>query len=186
MSNLEDLDMKLLAEVERYQAGRMESYRAALEGGRLLIQARETLPHGEFGPFCQRAGLNRRTAQRWMQLAHAGLSAEGIAKLGGLRRAEESLSKCDRRTHLPGETADDLRRAELERETAELRQRLGERLADATAAELVGYVKLTHSLETVNGLRGELNGLIEEGQTLRDERDTLLRRKADLEGEIAR
>lgn len=60
---------------------------AALECGRHLIRAKDSVSHGEFMSLLERAGLEPRTAQRWMQLVRTGKTANDIRTQGGIQAA---------------------------------------------------------------------------------------------------
>ena len=169
MTTLESLDLQLLHEVERYGAGRWQSYDAAVTAGKLLLKARRELQHGDFQAFAERAGLTARTARRWMQLARAGFDADRIAEMGGIRKALDTLatSKTDTVTVLPGETADDVRRRELESEYADLRDRLASSLVDADADTLESVARLKRLQGEARAARSRINELITEGEALR-------------------
>lgn len=83
--DLEELLPDIQQCVTRYQAGRLESITAAVEGGQLLNLARRQLLHGDWLPYLEKVGLNRMTANRWMRLADLGLTPEEILERGGLR-----------------------------------------------------------------------------------------------------
>lgn len=83
--DLEDLLPDIQQCVTRYQAGRLESIAAAVEGGQLLNMARRQLLHGDWMPYLEKVGLNRMTASRWMRLADLGLTPEEILKRGGMQ-----------------------------------------------------------------------------------------------------
>ena len=175
--DLESLDLKLLHEVERYSAGRWQSYDAAVTAGKLLLKARRKLQHGDFTAFAERAGLTARTARRWMQLARAGFDADRIAEMGGIRKALDSLatSKTDTVSSLPGESADDVRRRELESEAADLQRQLGEKLATATPDQLEQCAALVRAQGEPRAARSRINELITENDDLRRERTALER-----------
>ena len=177
MTTLESLDLQLLHEVERYGAGRWTSYDAAVTAGKLLLKARRELQHGDFTAFAERAGLTARTAQRWMQLARAGFDADKIAALGGIRKALDTLTraKSDTVSHLPGESADDVRRRELESEYADLRDRLASSLVDADADTLESMARLKRLQGESKESRSRINELITENEALRRERTGLER-----------
>ena len=180
--DIEALDMKLLHEVERYGAGRWESYDAAIAAGQLLVQARRELAHGEFVAFAERAGLIARTAQRWMQLARAGFDADRIAAFGGVRKALDSLArpKSDTVSHLTGDTADDVRRRELESENVELKRQLGDKLETATPEQLEQYTRLVRLHGEVGESRDDVNEWITKREGLQQENGRLKRENTEL------
>ena len=184
--DLESLDLQLLHEVERYGAGRWQSYDAALAAGKLLLKARRELQHGDFTDFAERAGLNARTARSWMQLARAGFDADRIAALGGIGKARKALAtpKTVSDTVLPGESADDVRRRELEEENADLQRQLGEKLATATPDQLEQFAVLVRKQGEVKESRSRINELITENDDLRRERTALERERDRVNAEI--
>lgn len=72
-------------------AGRTTAEKA-LEAGRLLIAGKAGCAHGEWLPFLERAGINDRTARRFMTLARSGLNRTQVTDLGGIRGALEHLA----------------------------------------------------------------------------------------------
>ena len=188
--DIEALDMKLLHEVERYEAGRWQSYDAASAAGQLLVKARRELAHGEFVAFAERAGLTARTAQRWMQLARAGFDADRIAAFGGIRMALDSLAKpkSDTVSLLTGDTADDVRRQELEFENVELKRQLGDKLATATPEQLEQleqYAILLRTQDVIAEARNRMYELITENESLKQERTALKQERESLRASIA-
>lgn len=64
----------------------------ALEAGRLLIEAKDNLKHGEFGPWLrEHVSISERTARRYMTLARAGVKTAMVADFGVVG-AVEALS----------------------------------------------------------------------------------------------
>ncbi len=73
-----------------------EAAGAAVEAGHKLIEAKGLLAHGAWGVWLQdHAGLSDRTAQRYMQLARAGLDKRHVADLG-IREASRAIAKIKR------------------------------------------------------------------------------------------
>ena len=70
-----------------YRRGKAAVIEAALRGGGHLLTAKEQLPHSGFLPFLAQAGLEPRTAQRWMSLARTGWKCDTVSLLGGIGRA---------------------------------------------------------------------------------------------------
>jgi hypothetical protein len=65
----------------------------ALAAGRMLIETKDSLPHGAWEPWlAQHVGMSARTARRYMQLAHAGLKSATVADLG-IRAASERVAR---------------------------------------------------------------------------------------------
>ena len=89
---IEDLTDRLVDAIRSFRLHGLERTRAVLNGGQALTEIRSALPHGDFGPYCETHGLGLRTAQRWMQLAESGLSAEDVQARGGIRKALKSLA----------------------------------------------------------------------------------------------
>ena len=69
----------------------LEAHRAYLEAGRRLVVARGECRPGEWGRFLEAAGVEPRAAADMMMLSNAGVSAERVTELGGVRAALESL-----------------------------------------------------------------------------------------------
>lgn len=59
----------------------------ALEAGRLLCEAKEQCPHGQWLPFLERAGVPERKAQRLMKLHRGRLQSDFVSYLGGVSPA---------------------------------------------------------------------------------------------------
>ena len=89
---IEELTDRVADAILLYRQHGLQRTKAALDGGAALVELRATLRHGDFGPHCLRLGLGDRTAQRWMQLAQSGLSAEEIQARGGIKKTLNSLS----------------------------------------------------------------------------------------------
>ena len=78
-------------EAAAFARASVEAHRVYLEAGRRLVVARGACRRGEWGPFLEAAGLDSRTAADMMMLSRAGLTAERVTELGGVRGALESL-----------------------------------------------------------------------------------------------
>lgn len=65
----------------------------AVEAGRLLCQAKEECPHGDWAPFLERAGIRDRQARRLMQIARSGLEIGHVSEMG-IKGTLEYLAKC--------------------------------------------------------------------------------------------
>lgn len=73
--------------VQRHHAGRLEAITAAIEGGRLLKLAKARLNHGDWIPYLDKCGVNRRTATNWIRLCEMGLAPQAVVDLGGMKAA---------------------------------------------------------------------------------------------------
>jgi len=80
---------ELAAAIERYRAGQRSMIDGYLAAGELLAEAKATVKHGQWLPWLGAQGVKPRQAQRMMQLAASGLTAEEIARAGGIRAALE-------------------------------------------------------------------------------------------------
>ena len=78
-------------DVAAYRRGSIEAHRAYLSGAAKLVEARGACRRGEWGPFLERAGVGSRAAQDMMALARAGVTAERMTELGGVRAALEAI-----------------------------------------------------------------------------------------------
>jgi hypothetical protein len=65
----------------------------ALQAGAALLEAKRLLPHGQWGTWLARAGINDRTAQRYMRLARSPLTSDIVSDLGGVSPALAFLSR---------------------------------------------------------------------------------------------
>ena len=65
----------------------------AVAAGRMLIEAKAAIPHGQWTAWLQtETGLGGRTARRYMQIAQSGLETATVANLG-IRGAVEAIAK---------------------------------------------------------------------------------------------
>ena len=78
-------------DVAAYRRGSIQSHRAYLSGAAKLVEARGACRRGEWGPFLERAGVTPRAARDMMMLSRAGMTAERMTDLGGVRAALEAL-----------------------------------------------------------------------------------------------
>lgn len=78
-------------DVATYRRGSIEAHRAYLAGGAKLVEARGACRRGEWGPFLERAGVGTRAARDMMMLSRAGVTAERMTDLGGVRAALEAI-----------------------------------------------------------------------------------------------
>ncbi len=99
MSNLarsiDSIVDEIRVEVTACKGAFTKAVQHALNAGRLLIQLKERLPHGEFLPAVKRCGLMPRTAQEYMRVAHhAGkIEAKGVTLTHlTLRQALDALA----------------------------------------------------------------------------------------------
>jgi hypothetical protein len=71
------------------RASAIEAATMAIEAGRLLIEAKELVAHGEWAPWLlANVGFSERTARRYMQIARSGIKTDRLAVLGILATAE--------------------------------------------------------------------------------------------------
>ena len=84
MMDIEELQGGIIDRVGNYNRHRQYAIAEALEAGRMLNEARDILPHGEWTPFVESCGLKTRTARRWMVVAESGLQIGQVAAFGGL------------------------------------------------------------------------------------------------------
>ncbi len=78
---------------------------SAMAAGRMLIEAKASMRHGEWATWLsEHVGMSARTARRYMQLARSSLETATVADLG-LRGAAENLA---RRTDNPFQRVSDL------------------------------------------------------------------------------
>lgn len=70
----------------------LEAHRVYLEAGRRLVVARGACRRGgEWGRFLEAAGVEPRAVADMMMLSKAGVSAERVTELGGVRAALDAL-----------------------------------------------------------------------------------------------
>ena len=78
---------------------------AALHGGKYLLQAEKSaVQHGDFAALLERAELHERTAQRWMQLARAGWTAQDRQDVGGINVAASKSNERIRENEVLADT----------------------------------------------------------------------------------
>jgi hypothetical protein len=81
----------LAAEIRSAHEGVELAARTAAEGaiaaGKALIEAKALLPHGAWLRFLADAGVQERTAQRYMALAASELNSDTVTDLGGIGAA---------------------------------------------------------------------------------------------------
>lgn len=65
-SNLTELELELEARLARALKRTLEGY---IEAGRVLLEAKQRLPHGSWQPWLQRVGLSQPQAWRYMRVA---------------------------------------------------------------------------------------------------------------------
>ncbi|PBB20563.1 DUF3102 domain-containing protein [Mesorhizobium sp. WSM4313] len=65
---------------------------AAIVAGRLLIEAKTLVDHGQWLPFLKETGLHERAAQRFMSLAASNLKSDMVSFLGGINPALRFLA----------------------------------------------------------------------------------------------
>ncbi|WP_370301406.1 DUF3102 domain-containing protein [Pseudooceanicola sp.] len=63
----------------------------ALAAGAALVEAKEIVPHGQWGAWLKQSGLPDRTAQRYMLLHRAGVKSAIVAEMG-IAQAERLAS----------------------------------------------------------------------------------------------
>lgn len=77
----------------RYRAGRRAAIEAALDGGILLLQARQKLQYGDWQPYLEKIGMAERTARSWLRLTESGLRSTAILFFGGIRQSLEHIGR---------------------------------------------------------------------------------------------
>ena len=84
------------------RAGRLhgQSVVAWIDAANLLLEARKVAEHGEWLPFLEHAGIPRRTAQRMLRIAEAGLKSDTVSRLGGIRATLQYLAAGDKACEL--------------------------------------------------------------------------------------
>ena len=72
-NNMDCNSVLLVADVDvwagRVRASMRETFKGVLETGRILIRAKAALPYGQWLPMLAKAGLEKRQAQMWMEVA---------------------------------------------------------------------------------------------------------------------
>ena len=179
--DIEGLTGKIADGIARYKRANTDRIGAAMDVGAALVELRERLPHGEFGPAVGRLGIPERTARDWMKLARAGYKTATVADLGGIRAALENLRQ--RPPGRGGETATEVRIRVMEADNAELRRKHGEYLVNASPEELEMEVTIRRDQRELRDCRSALNDAItkkdylrREGAALRRENDAMRER----------
>lgn len=130
--------------------------RSILEIGKLLIEAKDALPHGDWGNWLrERVEFSERTAQNFMRVAREYASnPQLVADLGSVRKAialldvpEEEREAFVEETDAAQLTARQLEAAIRERNAA---------IAERETAEASRY-EMEHNLQTANGTIAGLN-----------------------------
>lgn len=170
----------------------------ALEVGAKLVEAKELVPHGGWSDWLAEAGINDRTARRYMLLHRSGLKSATVADLG-LREAGRvagllvnsatlekfrALPRHDQETvviHLRALRRQiEAERAELERETESYREALAILHSDDPER---GLAQLKRQITTTQGRVKEIatntKRLEYRSRKLAEERDALLASLAD-------
>lgn len=94
-NSLTDLADKVQQEVQAHNKASLAAAGHVLTAGQMLCEAKESCRHGEWLPFLKRAGINERTAQRWMRLHRGHLKSDTVSLLGGVTPALRFLSLRD-------------------------------------------------------------------------------------------
>jgi hypothetical protein len=77
----------------RFRRSAEEAAAAALEAGRLLVEAKALLKHGTWLPWLrEHCAMSARSATRYMRIAKSGLEIGRVADLG-IRAVDEALAK---------------------------------------------------------------------------------------------
>ena len=92
-NRLTDLSARIRQARARAKVASVESAEQSIEAGRLLIEAKAECKHGDWGPFLEMAGVHERQARRLMQLARAGLKADTVSEMGGVKAALKHLAE---------------------------------------------------------------------------------------------
>jgi hypothetical protein len=102
----------LAAEIQAAHAAALAAARTsvekAVEAGKLLIEAKAALPHGQWLPWLRDIGLSPRTAQRYMQLALVPADKYVTVAHLGIKRALEAIAElpaCTFMLPLPGQVS---------------------------------------------------------------------------------
>jgi|HubBroStandDraft_6_1064221.scaffolds.fasta_scaffold03971_13 hypothetical protein len=102
----------LAAEIQAAHAAALAAARTsvekAVEAGKLLIEAKAALPHGQWLPWLRDIGLSPRTAQRYMQLALVPADKYVTVADLGIKRALEAIAElpaCTFMLPLPGQVS---------------------------------------------------------------------------------
>ena len=89
--DIETLTLEVMEWVSVYHRSNEDRIQAALEAGKLFVAAKPLLGHGDWLPWLKNVGVEAKTAQNWMSIAH--MKYETVSYLGGLRAALDYLSK---------------------------------------------------------------------------------------------
>ena len=88
---MEDRKLSILDGVRSYKQKNTERIAIALNAGAMLTEAKDKTPRGEWKQYLIDVEIDKRTAQRWMQLAALGLESVTVTHLGGIRRTLELM-----------------------------------------------------------------------------------------------
>lgn len=152
---------------------------AILTIGRCLIEAKESLPHGEWLPWLnERAELSERAAQRFMRLAREWSNPTALSDLGATKAITLlALPAEEREQFMEEHNVIDMTTRQLEqaiKERDEARKAAEEARAEATTAEQA-RVKMAEDMTLLNA---RLAGA-------REDRERALQDAAKLEEELA-
>jgi hypothetical protein len=89
---LEELAQDIRRHHKEVEAHASAMVAAAIAAGEKLIEAKEQLPHGEFGPFLTYCGVSPRSARVYMQLARKSADA-AVLDAKSIRAALEAIAK---------------------------------------------------------------------------------------------
>lgn len=161
----------LAARFRRHHRSAIDSWIAAAE---VLAEARDTLGHGQWGPFLKACGISPRSASRMVRVARTGIKSATMADLGGVVATVEALPDLETLAELE----DKLHFAEVELAQTkatidELRERLAlmeEQASPEVRAQLQTFTELQEDnraskarinelLARINEAEGENKGL---------------------------
>ena len=91
-------DLEVLIErcehaVLRHKAGRRASFEAAMDAGKMLVQIKDRIEHGDWLAHLEKLHISERTAQRWMRIGQWSINVSTIIELGGVRATDEAINK---------------------------------------------------------------------------------------------
>lgn len=149
----------------RFRQHHGRSIEAWLAAAETLLEARETLKHGRWGPFLEACAIGERTAQRMVRVARTGVKPDTVTGLGGITACLEylpdleSLAELEDKLHVAS-----VEIAQRDATLEELSERLAVMVEQADAGELEAFIALQADVRSQKGRINELLARINEAE----------------------